>query len=90
MKPMLISISTGCDSFRRSCVRSGFKIPLQRSAESQVRRNCISVCMCNFGRKSLNLFPSAGIKSVQMELNKQTIQTMVDGLVNIKQQLGSV
>jgi hypothetical protein len=38
----------------------------------------------------LNVVFSAGIKSVQMELNKQTIQTMVDGLVNIKQQLGSV
>ncbi len=44
--------------------------------------------MC--GIANMNSMLSLGIKSVQMELNKQTIQTMVDGLVNIKQQLGSV
>jgi hypothetical protein len=43
-----------------------------------------------FGAADANSMLSAGIKSVQMELNKQTIQTMVDGLVNIKHQLGSV
>ena len=43
-----------------------------------------------WGTANVNSMLSLGIKSVQMELNKQTIQTMVDGLVNIKQQLGSV